>query len=237
MQRREQISRPHVVTRPQLSEEVALYIRDSIMSGRMASGEHVRIDHVAAELGVSGTPVREALLSLRAEGFVHLDRNRGFRVAPLSEQDVLDLFQVQAFVAGELAARAVSKKTPSLVEDLEKIQEAMKEAARIEDGDRVEELNFQFHRRINTTAASPKLNALIGILLHYVPRRFYAEIPGWPEASVNDHAAIVQALRSRRPQSARKAMTNHILHGGELLVANLRARSFWAAPIENQETQ
>lgn len=198
------------------------------MSGRMAPGEYVRIDHIAGEFGVSATPVREALLSLRIEGFVHLDRNRGFRVAPLSEQDVSDLFRVHAFVAGELAARATKRMSPFVIEQLQAIQQSMKSAARTKDGDNIEELNYQFHRLINMTAASPKLNDILRVLLHYAPRRFFAEIPGWPDASVSDHAEIIDALKRQRPNLVKRAMSNHILHGGELLVQNLRGRGYWA---------
>src|ERR1043166_8248760 len=73
--------------RLQLSEEVASYIRDLIMCGRVSPNEYLRIDRLADELGVSTTSAREALLSMRAEGFVELDRNRGFRVPSLSRQD------------------------------------------------------------------------------------------------------------------------------------------------------
>lgn len=194
----------------------------------MAPGEYVRIDQIAGEFGVSATPVREALLSLRIEGFVHLDRNRGFRVAPLSEQDVSDLFGVHAFVAGELAARAAKRVSPFIIEQLQAIQQSMKSAARTKDGDNIEELNYQFHRLINMTAASPKLNDVLRVLLHYAPRRFFAEIPGWPDASISDHAEIIDALKRQRPILVKKAMSHHILHGGELLVQNLRGRGYWA---------
>ncbi|WP_018503465.1 GntR family transcriptional regulator [Parafrankia discariae] len=76
------------------------------MVAQFKSGDFVRTEHLAAELGVSQTPVREAMMILQSEGSVRWEPRRGYRVAPITRQDVSDLFQVQAFVAGELAARA-----------------------------------------------------------------------------------------------------------------------------------
>jgi DNA-binding GntR family transcriptional regulator len=210
--------------RLQLSEEAAAHIRESIMSGQMRSGEYVRIYRVAEELGLSATPVREALHMLRAEGFVDLDPNKGFRVASVSGDDVSDIFQVFAFVAGELCARAAKRSTEETIAGLEDIQAELLEASRARDWAQVESLNHRFHRVLNAEAASPKLFNLVRLMNHYIPRRFYAAIPGWPEASMEDHAAIMDALRRRDDNAARKAMAEHITHAGALLAANLEER-------------
>ncbi|MCP9972532.1 GntR family transcriptional regulator [Actinomadura madurae] len=97
--------------RRQLSDEVADYVRELIMSGQVRHGEFLRLERVADDLGISVTPVREALLSLRGEGFVTLEPRRGFMPAPLTRQDVQDLFEAQAYFAGELAARAAGRIT------------------------------------------------------------------------------------------------------------------------------
>jgi len=210
--------------RLQLSEEAAAFIRESIMSGRMRSGEYVRIYRVAELMELSATPVREALHLLRAEGFVDLDPNKGFRVASVSGDDVTDIFQAFAFVAGELCARATQRLTEETLVELERIQEQLLEASRSRDWEEVEALNHRFHRVINAIAASPKLFNLMRLMNHYIPRRFYATIPGWPEASIEDHEAIMDALRRHDAKTARKAMAAHITHAGVLLAANLEAR-------------
>ena len=74
--------------RPQLSEEVADHVRARIMSGEVRPGEFIRLDETAAALGVSVTPVREALLTLRGEGLVDLVPRRGYLVSPMSREDV-----------------------------------------------------------------------------------------------------------------------------------------------------
>ncbi|WP_242424773.1 GntR family transcriptional regulator, partial [Frankia sp. EI5c] len=87
---------------PQLADEVAAHLRDLIMSGHIWPGEYIRLDEVARELGVSVTPVREALVRLRSEDMVELEPRRGYVVAPLSQQDIRDLFSLQGDIAGEL---------------------------------------------------------------------------------------------------------------------------------------
>ncbi|MGY1634772.1 GntR family transcriptional regulator [Geodermatophilus sp. SYSU D01186] len=214
-------------TRVQLGDEVASYIRDLIMSGQVRQGEFLRLERIAEELGVSATPVREALLSLRGEGFVSLEARRGFVVAPLSRQDVADLFQVQADVAAELAGRAAERLAPQVVDRLTALQEQLEEASRRGATEEMEELNFQLHRAVYRGAASPKLTWVVGSLARYAPRRFYADIQGWQGASVAEHGAIIEALRRRDPEQARRAMRSHVSHAGRLLVAHLESRGFW----------
>lgn len=213
--------------RPQLSEEVAAYVRELIMSGQVRAGDFLRLEHLAGELGISVTPVREALLALRGEGFVHLEPRRGFQVASLSRQDVEDVFGVQADVAAELAARAAARVTDDDLGNLWAIQEAMSAAARDGDVTAIEEHNHRFHRDVHRIAQAHKLAWVLGNLVHYAPRRFYGRIDGWPRASVEDHHAILAALAARDPSAARTAMRTHIEHAGALLVAHLAAQGLW----------
>src|SRR5437660_9800100 len=85
-------ARRRSATRTQLPEEVAGYVRDLIISGEARPGEFLRIERIADALGVSQTPVREGLLSLKSEGLVDLLPRRGFIVAPITPQDITDLF-------------------------------------------------------------------------------------------------------------------------------------------------
>ena len=96
-----------------LNAQVVKKVRELIMSGTMPGDSRLRTEHLAEELGVSATPVREALMALAGEGMVSFEPGRGFRVLPMSRQDVLDLYDVQAYLSGELAARAAVNLTGS----------------------------------------------------------------------------------------------------------------------------
>lgn len=197
------------------------------MEGRKRPGEYLRLERLAAEFGISVTPVREALQSLRSQGFVLLEPRRGFVVAPLSRQDVKDLFWVQADIAAELAARAAATMTPGTLRELNAIQQAMGRSIRAGRIDLVEEHNHGFHRSINLAARSAKLAWSLGSVARYVPRGLYGRLPDWPRIALEDHRRILAALREADPEETGAAMRAHIMRAGELLLTHLERQGLW----------
>ncbi|MGV9670088.1 MULTISPECIES: GntR family transcriptional regulator [unclassified Gordonia (in: high G+C Gram-positive bacteria)] len=208
--------------RPRLSDEVSEYVRELIVSGQLRPGEFIRPENVAEELGVSATPAREGLLSLQTEGMLRVEPRRGFVVAPLSSADIEDVFAGQALLAGELAARATANIDDAGLAALEAIQSDLESAADRGDNDEVERLNHEFHRRIYRTADSPKLSWMIKSSLSYAPRRFFASVEGWPQASAEDHRAILDGLRRGDAEAVRESMAEHVRKAGRLLADNRR---------------
>jgi DNA-binding GntR family transcriptional regulator len=206
--------------RPQLGDEAASYVRDLIMSGELRSGQFIRPEAIAEALGISATPVREGLLALRGEGFVHLEPRRGFAVSPMRAEDIRDLFTAQALLAGELAARAARHITPDDLDGLDGLQEGIKAAAERNDLEELEDLNFRFHRAINRLADSPKISQLVGVVARCVPNRSNAQIAGWQQSTLEDHEAVLEALRRGSAVKSRSAMVSHITHAGELLATH-----------------
>src|SRR5690242_10658491 len=84
--------------RPQLSDDVARVVRRRIFEGTYPAGEYLRLDQLAVDLGISVTPVREALLNLRAEGLLVQHPRRGFMVVRFTARDLADVADVQAYV-------------------------------------------------------------------------------------------------------------------------------------------
>ena len=117
------VNRAH--PRSQLRDEASAYIRSLILSGQLPPGRYVRLEPLARALDMSATPIREALLSLRDQGFLELHPNRGFAVVAISPRDIADLFLVQAFAAGELAARAAERLTDELVRELDELSDEL----------------------------------------------------------------------------------------------------------------
>lgn len=213
-----------------LGDEAASYVRDLIMSGELRSGEFVRPEVVADALGISATPVREALLALRGEGFVHLEPRRGFAVSALGPDDIRDLFTAQALLAGELAARTARRITEEDVDRLEELQERITKSADRGDLDQVEEVNWAFHRSINMLAESPKIAQLMSVAVRCVPTQSYGRIEGWPESTIQDHRGVLEALRRKSSQRSRSAMVTHITNAGELLARHYESSSAGVAP-------
>lgn len=205
----------------QLSVKVAAYLREGIMVGEFGPNEYVRTERLADSLGVSHTPVREALMILTSEGAVKWEPRRGYRVVRVTAGDVRDLFMVQAYIAGELAARAAATLDDDDLDTLDSVQRKLEQAERDSDSDMVDHLNFQIHRLINRASHSTRLASMLNQTVHYVPLRFFGSIDGWAEASAHDHTAILGALRDRDPDAARRAMSSHVEHIGVLLVGHL----------------
>ena len=211
--------------RRQLSDEASAYVRGLIMSGQLRPGTAVRPETIGQALEISATPAREALQSLRVEGFLELLPGRGFIVASLTGQDIRDLFQAHALIAGELAVRATLLASAEDLDQLERLHEQMLAAAGAGDLELLEARNHLFHRKINLLAASPKIVWVLGLVTRYVPRQFYSTIEGWPQATAEDHAELLEAMRGRDAEAARRAMHRHIVHSGELLALHFDDRT------------
>ncbi|MFF5990711.1 GntR family transcriptional regulator [Prauserella flavalba] len=210
-------SRPAREPKRGLPDEVATYVRELIMSGQLRFPEFVRLERIADELGVSVTPVREGLLTLRAEGLLQLEPRRGFMVAPLSGDDIRDLFWVQAQLEGELVARATPRLTEQDLATLDEIQASLAAALAENRVEEIESLNHEFHNLLARAGRSPKLTWFLAQSVKHTPSRFYETIGGWVQASVNDHYPILEALHARDAEAARAAMLAHIRNAGELL--------------------
>src|ERR1700727_2366962 len=215
------MSVPEFAARPQLSDDVARVIRTRIFDGTYAAGSYVRLDQLAAELGISVTPVREALFALRSEGLIAQQPRRGFVVLPVTGRDVTDVANVQAHVGGELAARAAVNITHDQLHELKEIQVQLEQAYAGDDHERTVRLNHEFHRAINVAADSPKLAQLMLQITRYAPESVFPTIAGWPHQSIKDHRRVVAALAKHDSELARKAMSEHLAAGAAPLIEHL----------------
>lgn len=211
----------------QLSETVASYLRERIISGVLAKGTFLRIDAIAKSLSVSTTPVREGLLILQSESLVQLIPRRGFVVTSFGKNDLLDLFWAQATVGAELAARAALNMSDADIASLAVLHAQHELSVRDDDARRTELLGYQFHRAINLAAQSPRLARLMGALTKQLPNHFYAQIEGQIQDAVKYHPIILEAIRLRDPDSARALMFSHILNGGKHLISTLERQGVW----------
>lgn len=204
---------PEFAARPQLSEDVARYVRRRIFNGTYIPGEYLRLDQLAADLGISVTPVREALLNLRAEGLLAQQPRRGFVVLPVTRRDIADVSNVQAYIGGELAARAAENIDGDQLAALRKVQADLEDAYARKDHEHAVRLNHEFHRAVNVAADSPKLAQFMSGITRYAPESVFPTVAGWPDQSIKDHRRIVAALERRDPKRARMAMSEHFTIG------------------------
>jgi DNA-binding GntR family transcriptional regulator len=215
---------PPTLARTQLAEDVARIVRKRVFNGTYAAGAYVRLDQLAAELGVSVTPVREALFELKAEGLLAQQPHRGFVVLPVTGRDVTDVSDVQAYIGGELAARAAANISDEGLLELQRIQADLEDAYAADDDERAVRLNHDFHRAINVAADSPKLAQLMSQITRYAPESVFPTIPGWPEKSNKHHRRLLAALEKHDEDLARTAMSEHLAAGAKPLIDHLTER-------------
>ncbi|NLU81718.1 GntR family transcriptional regulator [Rhodococcus sp. HNM0569] len=214
--------------RPQLSDDVAVHVRNRIMSGDVRPGEFIRLDETAAALGVSVTPVREALLTLRGEGMVELVPHRGYVVAPLTRADVADLFWLQSIIAEELARRAARTADLATLAELHAHNADLAAAVAAGDAARIETAEFAFHRVVNSAAESRKLAWFLHGAVRYTPVHFYSGDPEWGKSAVASHERLIVALGAHDEPAAGTENKEHFEDGAVRLLAHLESIGMWS---------
>ncbi len=209
--------------------EVTEHIRGLIASGALRAGDRLRVEHLAAELQISVTPVREALVELSGEGFVERRPRRGYVVAELTRQGLEDRVLVLAMIAGELTARAAARVDPDEIAELRKLQTQLTDFDASGLRADAEAVNHRLHSRINLVAQSPDLAWIAQRSSRFVPRGVRTEGSDWPRTCTYEHAKVLAAMEKRDAEAARDAMFTHLVESGRELAIWFDDR-LWAAP-------
>jgi DNA-binding GntR family transcriptional regulator len=199
--------------------EVAEYIRSMIFDGTLAADQRVPQDTIAADLGVSRLPVREALISLEADGLVASEPHRGTYVVPIRAEDIEDHYRIYGMAQGLAAAGAARRITAPVLDRLDDLHAQMSAS---DDPERLHDLNWEFHSLINHTGASRRTLSVLRHLSRNLPREVYS-LPAAASAQANEeHAAIVAALRAGDAREADRTNREHMQHEGDQVVAALK---------------
>ena len=208
--------------RGELADEVAAYVRDLILTGALRPGIKINQDAIGEAVGVSRSPVREALVVLGQEGIVDIVPRHGAHVARLTPEDIIDHYELYGTVSGRAAAIAADTLKD---EDLDEL-EAIHGRFRLGGHEDLSALNDAFHRIINT-AAPRRTRWLLRRLARSVPTAYYEFADGWDAHAVEDHRRILDALLARDAGQARVAMEAHLHDSGVAAVESLHSRGFW----------
>jgi DNA-binding GntR family transcriptional regulator len=220
--------------RQQLPHDVASYVRELIISGEARKGSFLRIEAIAKRMKISTTPVREGLLQLQSESFVRLVPRRGFMVLSFSRQDVRDIFWAQGILAGELARRAALEMSENDFLQIEVNAGKYEDAVKAGVSHSYHKAGHDFHRAINIAARSTRLSMMLGSMVRQLPNRFYGMIEGQVHDTIGYHSRILDALRDRKANEAGKIMRDHIVAGGEHLIAHLESEGVWLEVPEQE---
>ena len=198
-------------------------IREAIIDGRLVPGERLKEEELAHELGISRTPVREALLVLQAEGLVDAAPNRGAAVRAHDAGDLDDLYQLRALLEGYAARRAASRIT---FEQIASLWASCDRFDTISDRS-VRELvkeNLLFHNMILEAAGSARAASMVRkvIELPLVYKSYIWYSPDQKRISAHYHRQITKALEAGDAERAELVMKEHVFEGRDILVAHVR---------------
>jgi DNA-binding GntR family transcriptional regulator len=211
-----------------MSDQVTETLREMILLGEFAPGQHVTHDQIAEALQVSTMPVREALLRLTHEGLIEVGaKSRSFRISVTTRKDVDDIYWTHSRFAGELTARAATLMSDAQIDDLKAAHNHWLAAVQAGDSAGLETTNYQFHRLINLGAESPKLLRFMMSTHRFIPHQFYSILPEQVADLTAAHDRILKAIVSRDPDAARRAAEQHVLARGAELTKNFDDRGFW----------
>jgi GntR family transcriptional regulator, gluconate operon transcriptional repressor len=214
-----------IATRPSLATEAASLIRQEILTGRMRSGDRLVESRLAADLGISRAPVREALKLLHAEGLVGEEPNRGAFVASLTDADVREIYDVRAALearAARLLARAGHAEDAAA---LRLLVESIERAASQGDVHALYDADLAFHTTLLELTGNgrllevfnrsvPALRALISLDEHAY--RSLVEV-------AQEHWPLVQAIERGDEEVAARYAEQHVEDGGKHVVDRLRS--------------
>lgn len=212
------------IIHPVLYQQVADRLRDMIQQGRLQSGAWIDEVQLTQELGISRTPLREALKVLVTEGLVRLEPRRGSFVNELSIRDLDDIFPLMAMLEGRCAYEAARKATAADLERLEPLHLALREHATAGNVDRYYETNAQIHEAIQGLADNRWLSDLVANLrkLLSLSRLKSLALPGRIHESCAEHLAIFEALKARDAEKAEAVTRHHLMR--QLDVLHILAR-------------
>ena len=209
-----------LIAKKPLREDVHSLLQERIVKGDLLPGNRLQDVLLAAELGVSRTPVREALLRLEREGLVESDPNRGFFVAPMSRQEVLEIYPI-VWALECLALDACEPPASPQIQALRQINAEM--AAGAADPLRRQELDLRWHQTLLESCGNERLKELLAGLKQIVRRYecLYMRDAALVRRSVRDHAEILEALMKRKPRLARRLLERNWRAGMESVLTQL----------------
>jgi DNA-binding GntR family transcriptional regulator len=191
-----------------LKEQVYEYLREQMRRGAILPGSAIDMEETSKRLGVSKTPLRDALLQLETEDFVTILPRRMVVVNALTEQDIRNYYEIIGSLESMALLKAFDRMTPSDIDAMQGLNDGMREALAAADFDLYYEKNLAFHNTFLNLCSNASLVKLVNNLkkrLYDFPR-VQGFVKEWEETSVGEHQALIDLLRAGRSQDA----ANHI---------------------------
>ena len=205
------------------AEQTRMLLRRSILDGVYAPGQRLKEVEISRDLGISRSPVREAIQALANEGLVRIAPQKGAFVANLDATEVAELYEVREGLEIMAVSLAAERAETLRIMDLKELLEATRSSL-----DRQESVgyprNLDFHRHLSSLSGNRKLAQEVNEINSQLKlaRLRSACKPGRAEQAYEEHLTIFNALRRRNPEAAADAMREHIRHGKDNMLSMLK---------------
>lgn len=202
-----------IATPQELGDQVFEILKESILAGELKPGDKIVSFQIAKELGVSSTPVREAIKQLEKEGLVCRPYHKTPTVKSMTVQDVYEIFTLREVLEGLAARLAADNITEGEIDKLEQVQEVGEEFVSQSDWSSYEiRSNMPFHNTILVLAKNERLSEVLSKI--HTHNNFLITtrltMPGASQKSVREHRSILDALREKDGTNAERLMRAHI---------------------------
>lgn len=195
-----------------LREIVFKSLSEAIILGELQPGERLMETKLADELGVSRTPVREAIKKLEQEGLVKMTARKGAEVAPINAEDLQEVLEIRKAMETLAVELACNNATKDDIKRLRDANAAISKAIKTKDVEDIMDKDLKFHEAIQTVSRSKRLQKMLDQLRAHIYRYRYAYIRDMKnkETIVEEHTKIIDCIEEKNVRAARKEVELHI---------------------------
>ncbi|CAN7627107.1 GntR family transcriptional regulator [Caballeronia sp. dw_19] len=194
-------------------DQVAERLRERIISGEYKRGDKLKQADIAAELGVSITPVREALKVLEMEGFVVSVPHKGLSVPEIEPERAREIFELRVMLERSLTEKALARITKEEIAEIRTLHRELTALVKAREVYPVRAANVRFHFRLYEIADCPQTLQFVRVLWAKYPFNFHDDQAVRFKQLLQEHGEIIRALESGDKKVALAAMINHIESG------------------------
>ncbi len=207
-----------------LREQVYRKLKESILNVMLEPNQRLIEEKLAAEMGTSRTPVREAIQKLEKEGLIHKLPRGGFAVNVIADEDIEEVFGVRSVLEGYAAYLATLRATEEDVRAMESIVKRQEICLDNGEYDEIVRLNTDFHDILYACAKSKKLIAIINDLRDFIFRYriLILRYEGMATIAIQDHKDMIALMKAKNARQVEKLVRKHIIRGMGLIKKKMR---------------
>lgn len=225
---------PQTLTKPEsttATEAAVRKLKQDIMSGALAPDSQLKMRELKSRYGIGASPMREALAQLAAEGFVHQRAQKGFRVPPVSIEELIDITKTRQFLESEAIRLAIEHATPEWEEEIVASYHVLERAIVLlkngeKERDYFEERHHRFHRALISACPLNSLREFCDDL--YVRKTRYRRLLGGygftAKEVIGEHRVLMDAVLARNISRAQQTIRGHIGITADVIVEVLRSK-------------